>query len=234
MKIASIAAVAVALIAAVAFAGVGRPVAARGSSAQPVRTITVDGVGTARLRPDTAQFTFGVETDAATAQAALAGNAEKMKRVIYALRRVGILKANLQTQDVSVYPRQTDSGAPNGFSANSTVSATIHVLSRAGAAVDAAVAAGATETSGPQFDRSARAELTRRALREAFLNARAKAEALAREAGAQLGEARRIEETGGEAPQPVALRYDAVLARTPVEPGTQQEQQSVRVTFSLG
>ncbi len=233
MKIITIAAVAAVLATAAAFAGVGRPGAAHGSATPAGRTINVSGTGTAHGAPDTAQFSFGVETDGATARAAQAGNAAKMQRVIAALLRAGVLRADLQTQDVSVYPRETDSGTVEGFTANSSVSAKVRQIPKAGAVVDAAVAAGADETSGPQFDRSSRSELTQRALREAFANARAKAETLAREAGAQLGEVQRIDETGSEPhPGPMPL-YAAEAARTPIEPGTQETQASVTVTFGL-
>ena len=110
---------------------------------------------------------------------------------------------------------------------------TVHELSLAGKAVDVAVAAGANETSGPSFDRSSNADLQQEALRSAFAEARGKAAALAREAGADLGPAQRIVE-GSEAPQPVPLAYRAVdQASTPIEPGTQTVQETVTVTFSL-
>ena len=234
MRIASIAVVAAALGLGVAYAGVGRPGAAHGSPAPVGRTITVEGVGTARSTPDTAQLSFGVETRAATASAALAANADKMRRVIAALRANGVAKADLQTQDVSVYQHTTSSGTPDGFEANDTVSATVRRISTTGRVVDAAVAAGADQTSGPVFSRSSREVLTKIALRSAFDNARGKAAALAEEAGAQLGPVQRIEETS-PAPQPYPLYADRVLdkASTPIEPGTQTSQRTVTVTFNL-
>ena len=233
MKIASIAALAAGLVAAAAFAGVGRPGAAHGSATPTNRTVTVDGVGTARTIPDTAQVSFGVETQAATASAALAANAQKMRRVIDALRANGVAKDDLQTQDISVYPHENSSGEPDGFDASTSVSATVRRISTTGKVVGAAVAAGASDTSGPSFSRSGREALRQQALRDAFENAHAKALALAQEAGAQLGEVQRIEETPS-APEPMPLRYAAAdQARTPVEPGTQTVQQTVTVTFSL-
>jgi hypothetical protein len=233
MKIASIAVVAAALGVGVAFAGVGRPGAAHGSPAASGRTVTVEGVGTARTTPDTAQLSFGVETRAATASAALAANADKMRRVVAALRASGVAKADLQTQDVSVYPQQTNSGAPDGFDATTTVSATVRRIAATGKVVDAAVSAGADQTSGPSFSRSSREALTEQALRDAFENARAKAQALAQESGTQLGEVQRIEEASS-APEPMPLAYAAAdQIRTPVEAGTQTVQQTVTVIFSL-
>ena len=90
MKIATVAALAAAIAAAVAFAGVGRPGAAHGSPAQPGRTITVEGVGTVRGVPDTAQLSFGVDEERATARAALAAAGDKMRSILAALRQAGL------------------------------------------------------------------------------------------------------------------------------------------------
>src|SRR5438270_7023934 len=145
MKTISIAALAAALAAAVAVA-VTRPGAAHGSSQPSTRTVTVEGTATARIVPDTATFTFGQETEGTTAKGALAENAAHMRRVISALLRAGVAKGDIQTQDVSVYPRRNDNNVV-GFSANGSVVATVRRLAKAGAVVDAAVAAGADETS---------------------------------------------------------------------------------------
>ena len=231
MKTISIAALVAVLAGAVAVA-VARPGAAHGSAAPVDRTVTVSGTGTAHGAPDTALFTFGVDTDGATAKAALAANSAEMRRVIVALVRTGVARADIQTQNISVYPRRTESGGVEGYSVSGSVTAKVRRLARAGAAVDAAVAAGANETSGPQFDRSSRSELTQRALRDAFAEARAKAETLAKDAGASLGQVRRIEE-GTQAPEPVPMGAYALAERTPIEPGTQELQATVTVTFTL-
>ncbi|HUK93717.1 MAG TPA: SIMPL domain-containing protein [Gaiellaceae bacterium] len=235
MKIASIAAVAALLVAAAALAGVGRPPAAHSAGSTETHTITVDGRGTARGVPDTAVFSLGVESSGATARAASAANADHMRRVIEALVGAGVARSDLQTQDVSVYPRENGSGNVIGFTASGSVSATVKDIARAGKAVDAAVAAGANQVSGPQFERSSRAELYRQALRDAFSNARAKAEALAEEAGAQLGQVHRINENDSESVPvyPIALRAAESTPATPVEPGTQEVDANVTVTFEL-
>lgn len=233
MKLLSIAALAAALAVTVAFAGIGRPGAAHGSATPSGRTIMVSGNGSASGAPDSAVFSFGVESDGSTASAATAANADRMSKVVDALLHAGIAHADIQTQNVSVYPRRSASGSVEGFTASNSVSATVRKLDRAGAAVDAAVAAGANETSGPQFDLSGRGGLYQQALRDAFADARAKAETLAKEAGASLGEVRRIDETG-QSPMPLEFAgATAKVPSTPVEPGTQQVQASVTVTFSL-
>jgi len=233
MKLVSIAALAATLAVAVAFAGIGRPGAAHGSATPSGRTITVTGNGSANGAPDSAVFSFGVESDGSTASSATAANAAQMSKGVDALLHAGIAHADIQTQNVSVYPRRSNAGSVEGFTASNSVSATVRKLDRAGGAIDAAVAAGANETSGPQFDQSGRGGLYQQALRDAFADARAKAETLANEAGASLGEVRRIDEAG-QAPIPVEFAAaTAKVPSTPVEPGTQQVQASVTVTFSL-
>jgi len=224
MKIVQLGAIAAVLATAVALAGVGRPESARAVSPE-TRSVTVTGAGSIDAAPNRAGLSVGVSSDASTAQAALAANAEKASRVLAALRSAGVAKPDLQTQDVTVSPRWNDQGRPDGFATHTSLQVQVKDVSRAGPILDAAVGAGATETSGPSFDRSDRDALYRNAL---------KAATLAGEAGASLGRVLRIEESpvvsGG--PMPMEQRA-AADSSTPVEPGTQEVQATVSVTFSL-
>src|SRR3954447_12004402 len=219
MKLVKIGLVATVLAAMVAFVGAGRPDFARGDfargSAASGRTVTVTGTGSVESVPNRAGLSVGVWSDASTARAALAANAGKASNVIEALRAAGVAKADLQTTDVTVSPRWDDRGRQDGFTAHSSVQVDVASVSRAGAILDAAVAAGATETSGPSFDRSDRSELYRNALKAAFADARGKAATLAGEAGATVGPVQRIEESPGV--QPMPLFAAAREAATPVE-----------------
>jgi hypothetical protein len=226
--------VAGALAAAVAFAGVGRPDTARGS-APDTRSVTVSGTASVQAVPNQAGFSAGVSSNAATAQAALAANATKAAQIIAALRSAGVAKGDLQTQDVSVSPRWNEHGEQDGFTAHSSLQVHVQDVRAAGRLIDAAVTAGASETSGPSFERGDRDALYRSALKEAFADARLKAATLAGEAGASLGRVLRIEE-GPSMPQPEPMPLDmraAAEMTTPVEPGKQQVQATVTVTFTL-
>lgn len=234
MRIVHLALVAAVLAATAAFAGVGRPDTARGS-APDTRSVTVTGTASVQAVPNRAGFSAGVSSNAATAQAALAANATKAARIIEALRSAGVAKADLQTQDVSVSPRWNEHGEQDGFTAHSSLQVRVEDVAAAGRLIDAAVAAGASETSGPSFERGDRDALYRNALREAFADARLKAATLAGEAGASLGRALRIEEgpsISQPEPMPLDMRAAAEMP-TPVEPGKQQVQATVTVTFSL-
>src|SRR3954447_25312094 len=89
---------AVAILAAAALSGVGRPEAARGETTAPSRTVTTLGTGKVTTVPDVATISAGLQTEATTAAAALADNARRMERVIAALKDAGGDK--LQTQQV--------------------------------------------------------------------------------------------------------------------------------------
>ncbi len=118
---------------AVALAGaVGLPDLADAQDAAPAEdSITVNGVGSVDAVPNEATMSFGTETRRPTAQAAVAANAEAMRKILNALRQAG--GRELATQWVSVYPYTDETGQVNGFVASNSVSAVSDVERCAGA-----------------------------------------------------------------------------------------------------
>jgi hypothetical protein len=157
-----------------------------------------------------------------------------MRRVIAAVKAAGVAKSDIKTQDVSVSADYADEGRIEGYSARNSVLVTIRNLSKAGPILDAASNAGANEVYGPTLSRSDEDELQAKALRGAVENARKKAEALADAAGVQLGRVTSITEGFAGGPQPY-YAAEARLAKTdaPIEPGTQDSQATVTVTFAI-
>ena len=234
MKIARLALVAAAALAAVAFAGVLQPTGASGQAADeaPDRTLTVSGSGSATATPDRASFVFGTVSQARTAAAALAASSEAVTRVVAALQRAGIARGDIQTAEVSLAARWNEAGdAIVGYTATNSVSATVRRLGDAGAVVDAAVAAGANQVSGPNLLASDQAAAYREALRAAVADARAKAQALAAASGVTTGAITAIVEAGGPMPLAESAARDAATAQ--IEPGTQRIEATVSVTFAL-
>lgn len=217
---------ALAALAAVVHAG-DAPAAADDSAGG----ITVQGTASVSAPPDQAQLYVGVESQGATAKAALAANAAEMRRVLAALRSAGA--TDLKTQSVTVNPRYAEAGAVQGFTAQNSVSATVRDVARAGAVVDAAVAAGANQVYGPNLVHSNPAALYRQALRAAVAEARLSAQALAAASNLTLGAVTAVVE-GGAAPMPVALAARAAdeAGSTPIEPGQQEVGATVSVTFA--
>ena len=216
----------------VALAGaVGLPDLAGAQDAAPADdTVTVSGVGIVKAVPDEAQMSFGVETRRPTAQAAVAANADAMRKVINALRQAGARE--IATQWVSVYPFTRQDGTIEGYSASNSVSAVSDVDDAPGL-IDAAAEAGANQISGPGLSSSNAEALYRQALAKAVADARLRADVLAKAAGRSLGEITTIVEGGA---QPTPLYREAALggdASTPIVPGQQETSASISVTFSL-
>jgi uncharacterized protein len=224
---------AAALFALVALAGaVGLPSLAGAQDATDEGdSITVSGVGSVESTPNESQMSFGVESRGATAKAAIAANADAMRRVINALRQAG--GRELQTQWVSVYPVSTpEGGGIAEYSASNNVSAVTNP-DNAPALIDAAAEAGANQISGPGLSSRNAEELYRQALAEAVEQARERARVLARASGRGLGELSAIVEGAGAQPLPYAERAALDAASTPVVPGQQETSATVTVTFDL-
>jgi uncharacterized protein len=233
MKVAHIAALAAAGVAVAAYAGVFQPEGA-GSALTDTAAggITVSGLGTATLTPDRAFFAFGRVSQAATATAALTASSQSVARIIASLKKAGVAQGDIQTSEVSLSPRMNDKGdAVVGYSATNTVMVTIKKLGDAGDIVDAAVAAGANQVSGPNLLASDQDASYRNALKAALADARAKAETLASASGSKLGTITAIAESPGAVPMPLAGARDAAV---PIEPGIQKVEAAVSVTYAIG
>ncbi|HEU4451251.1 MAG TPA: SIMPL domain-containing protein [Gaiellaceae bacterium] len=207
-----------------------------GVGAAAAEGITVVGTGTARAVPDVAEWSFGVQTTGEAAAGALADNSQAMERVVAALRDAGIADDDLRTEQVAVYPRTSDDGRTiAGYDASNTVRATIRSLDRAGAIVDAAVAAGANQVYGPTLTLSDGKAQYAAAVEAAFDDARARAEAIAAKAGLTLGAPVAIVEgAGGGAPALDRLAaVEAAAADVAVQPGTQEVAATLAVTFAV-
>lgn len=220
------------LLLAAALAGVAQPHLGRAADTPPAdRSITVNGTGSVTTVPDRATFTFGADARAATAKAAIAQADADADALVSALKKGGVAAADLQTSQVSLTPLTTQDGTRvTGYDASVSVTATTTVAN-AGPLVDAAVAAGATNVSGPSLTSADTASLYSDALKQAVADARTKAEALAAGSGLTLGAVRTVVEGGNAAPMPYAV---AAAPAAKIEPGTQEIQATVTVTFDAG
>jgi uncharacterized protein len=208
--------------------------AATTSTAAGTDTVTVTGTGTVTAVPDQAEFDFTVQTKAATAAAALSRNGADTKDVISAVEDTGVPAANIQTTQVSLDPVMSNDGTSIvGYTASDSIAVTKLAIAKAGSVVDAAVGAGANSVSGPSLTLSSQDALYNGALKAAVAQAQTKAQALAGAAGRTLGGVVSIVEGGGQAPVPFAVGA-AAKDSTPIQPGTEDVQATVTVTYALG
>ncbi|HEX7082630.1 MAG TPA: SIMPL domain-containing protein [Gaiellaceae bacterium] len=225
---------AVAALAAVALlAGAAGPVAARGDTAPAVEpgTVTVSGHGSVDTVPDRATISAGVRVESDSAADALARTSAAVDRVIAALRSAG--GKNLQTQQVSLEPQLSENGRTTGYVAQNTVTADA-AISDAGKLIDAATAAGANTIEGPNLTVADSSALYRQALGLAVVDAKARAQALAKAGGFALGAVRSVSEQSSPGPIPFAAGGGEAAKSTPVEAGTQQVTADVQVVYAIG
>jgi len=224
--------VALALAVALLAGGADAATTAAGSTGD---TVTVQGTGTVVTAvPDQAEFDFSVQTKATTAATALSRNAADTKAVIAAVEGAGVAAANIQTTQVSLDPvMSNDETSIVGYTASDSIAVTKLAIAKAGSVVDAAVGAGANGVSGPSLSLSSQDALYDSALKAAVAQAKTKAQALADAAGRTLGGVVSIVEGGGQSPLPFAVGASAKDS-TPIQPGTEDVQATVTVTYSLG
>jgi uncharacterized protein YggE len=204
----------------------------------PVRTISVTGEASLTAANDTARLGFGVEGRGATRPVALRNSSANLRRVLAALRRLGVADRDLRTRGVSVARRRDRRGRKlPGYIARGGVTAVVRDVTQTGAVVDAAVAAGAASVDGPSFFIDDPRALLRRALVAAFGDARSKAAALAAEAGLTLGQTISIRESTFVPAETDFFEDDAGgggvgrVEAAPTEPGRTRVSGTVYVVF---
>lgn len=226
-----IALLAVATLALAAGAAVFATQGADGAAGDPAGTIVVQGSASVSAVPDKLQLSFGVESQASTAKAALAANSTEMRKVIAAVKAAGA--TDVRTLSVSLSPRYRDNGEIQSYSASNVVSATVTTAARAGTVIDEAVDAGANQVSGPSPSVTTQSELYRQALKAAVADARLRAQALAGAAEVTLGRVTNAVESSSGPVYALVERSKPAGDTTPIEPGTQEVTASVTVTFAI-
>ena len=196
--------------------------------------ITVVGTGSVKSVPDVSEWSFGVHSEAETAEAALRASSVETRRLLDALKGAGVARDDLRTQQISLWPDMRERGDVVGYTASNSVQATVRGMAKAGAIVDAAVAAGANEVWGPSFRVSDARDQFEEAAAAAYDDARRKAESLAEKAGVSLGRPVAITETsGGNVYGIDSGSAELARADAPIEPGKQDSQVALTVTFAI-
>jgi len=222
---------------------------------KPANTISVSADGKVTATPDLATVNVGVQTQAATATDAKNQNDQKVNQVIAFIKQQGISSADIQTQQLNLYPQQSYGGimvpggvpsAPKvtGYQANQTVEIKIHGVDRDQSVLekvlDGSVNNGANEVDGVNFSFDKPDVLQQQAQEQAIANAKVKAQALAQAAGLSLGKVVSVSETAGGYPGPVpyalnsAMSAGAAKSVAPdIQPGSQDVSESMTVTFEV-
>lgn len=205
-------------------------------------SITVSGEGRVSAKPDMATLSSGVVTEAKTAGEALSANSKAMETLLASFKASGVEDRDLSTSGFSVQPKYdyqpNRTGDPRiiGYTVTNTLSVTIRDLSKLGAILDKAVTDGSNQINGLSFDIDKKAPLQDEARKEAFADAKRKADIYAAAAGVKLGKLRDLSEQGGGfiPPRPMVMRNMAAKADSvPVAEGEQDVQINVTATWEI-
>ena len=204
--------------------------------------LDVSAEGRTTRVPDLATIRAGVVSQAPTAAAALADNAQRMTRVIAALKRAGVAPRDLATSNVGLSPqyRYTDGQAPaiTGYQATNTVSIRFREVAKAGGVLDALVAQGANQIDGPNLSIDNPDAALDEARTDAVKRARARADLYAAAAGMKVVRVISIAEAGQDAggPMPPMFMARAAMAsdaKTEIAPGEKDVTVTLSVRFLL-
>jgi uncharacterized protein YggE len=231
-------------LASLALAATLAPAGVAAQQAEPrLRTLSVSGEGTITAAPEIASLRVGVTSESKTAREASQENADKMGRVVAALRKAGIPEDKIQTVQLTVEPAYDYNEGQQvlrGFQARNVVEARTRDLERLGEILDAVIQVGGNTVEGIGFELEDPGAAQTRALTRAVDDARRKAEALAKAAGVELGDIQEIAAAYGGGPIPLPMpRLASMEARMeaapppPVAPGELTVTASVQVVYRL-
>ena len=193
----------------------------------PLVTLTVQEE--VQSAPTLATLSAGVTTQATTASEALRQNAQKMTAVVAELKKRGIPAKDIQTSGINLnaqYDYNNREGQPpllTGYQASNNVTIKTRDLAKIGELLDALVAVGGNNISGPNFSIEDDSKLKFAARDKALQAAQAQANFYAQRSGYKSAKLVSITEgsSGYRGPMPVMMESRAAGKAdfSPVEPG---------------
>lgn len=207
------------------------------------RTVSVTGEATVHATPDIVTIDLGVQTQDTDVVRAVSDNNRISQAITDAAKAAGIADADVQTTNFSVYsqpPKVDQTGAPIGgptYFVNNSFRITVRQADKLGALLQSAVNAGANQINGISYSISDPSGPQDQARLNALADAQARAEQLAKAAGATLGAPVMIT-TSMSSPGPGPFPASAVgmgggSGNVPVSIGSLDIQAQVMVTYAL-
>jgi uncharacterized protein YggE len=214
----------------------GPAVGALATDADPaVHTITVVGTAAVTRVPDTARVSVGVGVTRSTVKAARDAAAKSMTAIIAGIKALGIDEKDIKTTGIDLSPQYSNSSTPKitGYRMSEQLQVTVRDMAKAGDVVDTATAKGANEVNGLWFEVGDPVSAMDEARAAAIAQARTSAQKMASAAGVSLGGVVSISESVASNPGPYYYGEAMRTLDTTIQPGTQDVQATVTVTFEI-
>lgn len=203
--------------------------------------ITVTGTGTVNGTPDQLVLSMGVQVNSSSVSSALDQANRATSRVIAALKKDGVGKANIQTSGLSIQPSYRGGGqVPVGYGVSEQLTATLTHLGKAGTQIQDAVTAGgnATTVDNVSLNLTDTSALLGQARSRAIHDAQAKASQFASALGEHVTGVISVSDQSARVPVPFFAGEAAPRASAgsvvPVSPGSQQVSVQVTVVYAIG
>jgi uncharacterized protein YggE len=197
-------------------------------------TITVNGTGSVKLVPDRFSFSVGVASVSPRVRDAFAETNRKIRAVIDALQKDGVMEAQLQTSNYSIYtPYDPETKGAVVYGVRSDVTVTRDNPKGASDLIQSAVDAGANQVGSLRFFVDDPRPARQLALERAYGDAHERAMRLATVAGKTLGDPITISTEGLYQPAPIVEAITVSAAAPALESGMTVVTATVTVTFTL-
>ncbi len=223
------------------------------SQTYPNRTFSVQGEANIETPNDVAFFTASVTTEGGMDVAGLqTENANKMNTINTFLTEQGVAKKDLKTTNYSLNPRYNyptclpGAACPQpsimGYTITQSLEVKVRDVNKTGDLLSGIVPAGANSVSGVSFVTDDDSQARREARKEAFKDARNKAEEIAQAGNFRLGKLVTFYEDNALPVQPMMANYgggdvamsEKVVAPAPVmEPGVERGKIHVTLTYEI-
>ncbi len=165
------------------------PALAAGNECDSSRAIQVSGSAVVKVAPDLVTIQLGVTSNDITPQGVFDKNTAAIKKVLAALRALGVADKDLSTDYYIIHPvyETYDSFTIKGYRINNTILVNLREVSKVGAVLATALSAGANEVIDVQFKTTQLRQYRDQARELAMKAAQEKARDLAGAANAQPG-----------------------------------------------
>lgn len=208
----------------------------------PVRMVSVRGFGSVAATPDQLRLSVQIATRGESASAAMAEASKRTAAVLALLKGYGVEEKDIQTSRVNVspiydYEKRIQPPPIIGYSGSNEFSVLFRgkLMDKVGEFLDRAVTAGASNFGGLMFESSRQREIERDALKKAAADAKERAQVLAKELGATLGNVISISESSIGPSPAMYMRSGAMDASSaaPVATGELSISAQAQVSFEL-
>lgn len=208
------------------------------------RTISVDGTSTLKIAPDKATVNVRIETTAKDAKDASAQNAVIMNRIQNSLMALSITKDKMKTTNYSLSPNYDYNDGRNkltGYTVSNEILVIVDDINKVGNVIDTSINAGANSIGSVEFGLKDSDGYKEKALREAVLDARRKADTIAAALGKTIVNVQSVSANNSyvearsynNAMYTALKAADSAGASSPIQAGDISVKANVNIVFEM-